>query len=52
MPLTGNGKLDRKALLTPEGKAYALRRYEAPTGGSETVLAAIWADFLHLERVV
>src|SRR5262249_54690061 len=48
MPLTPNGKLDRKALPSPEGYA---RKYEPPMGETETRLAQIWADALKLERV-
>ncbi|ATQ77349.1 non-ribosomal peptide synthetase [Massilia violaceinigra] len=51
MPLTPNGKLDRKALPAPEGSAYAQRAYEAPQGATETALAAIWAELLQLDRV-
>ncbi|MGB8988836.1 MAG: amino acid adenylation domain-containing protein, partial [Candidatus Sulfotelmatobacter sp.] len=51
MPLTPNGKLDRKALPAPEADAYAVRGYEAPRGEIETALAAIWGDVLKLERV-
>jgi acyl carrier protein len=51
MPLTANGKLDRKALPLPEGDAYAVRGYEAPQGELETRLAAIWADVLKMDRV-
>ena len=51
MPLTPNGKLDRKSLPVPEADAYATRRYEAPEGETETAVAAIWAELLHLERV-
>ena len=51
MPLTPNGKLDRKALPAPEGKAYGVRQYEAPQGATEELLAGIWAEVLNLERV-
>ncbi|MFN0039133.1 MAG: amino acid adenylation domain-containing protein [Burkholderiales bacterium] len=51
LPHTPNGKLDRKALPTPEGTAYAARTYEAPDGEIEIKLAQIWADVLKVERV-
>jgi amino acid adenylation domain-containing protein len=51
LPLTPNGKLDRKALPVPKADAYAVRGYEAPQGEVETILAAIWADVLKVERV-
>ncbi|WP_141720074.1 phosphopantetheine-binding protein, partial [Rhizobium sp. YK2] len=44
-------KLDRKALPSPEGDAYARRDYEAPQGEVEQALAAIWSELLGLERV-
>ncbi|MCA6113315.1 hypothetical protein J6497_40475, partial [Bradyrhizobium sp. CNPSo 4026] len=51
LPLTVNGKLDRKALPAPEDEAYARRAYEAPQGPIETQLATIWAELLGLARV-
>ncbi|MGX5845293.1 thioesterase domain-containing protein [Mesorhizobium sp. ArgA1] len=51
LPLTANGKLDRKALPAPEDDAYARRGYEAPQGAVETALAAIWAELLGVERI-
>jgi Phosphopantetheine attachment site len=51
MPLTANGKLDRKALPMPEGNVYAVRAYEAPHGEVETRLVGIWADLLNVGRV-
>jgi len=51
LPLTANGKLDRKALPAPDGEAYAARVYAAPEGPVEEALAAIWAEVLGLERV-
>ncbi|MVT56032.1 amino acid adenylation domain-containing protein, partial [Bradyrhizobium yuanmingense] len=51
LPLTVNGKLDRKALPPPADGAYARAAYEAPQGAVETALARIWAELLGLERV-
>ncbi|MGB7603033.1 MAG: amino acid adenylation domain-containing protein [Candidatus Sulfotelmatobacter sp.] len=51
MPLTANGKLDRKALPMPEGNVYAVRAYEAPHGEVETGLVGIWADLLNVGRI-
>ena len=51
LPLTQNGKLDRRALPTPEGDAYLRRDYEPPVGETEIKLARIWADLLKIERV-
>ncbi|WP_304413698.1 condensation domain-containing protein, partial [Methylobacter sp. BBA5.1] len=51
LPLTANGKLDRKALPAPEGDAYGAREYEAPQGETEQALAAIWSELLKVEQV-
>ncbi|WP_421556644.1 amino acid adenylation domain-containing protein [Pseudomonas kitaguniensis] len=51
LPLTANGKLDRKALPVPDQSALLSRGYEAPQGEVETLLAQIWQDVLKLERV-
>jgi amino acid adenylation domain-containing protein len=51
LPLTGNGKLDRKALPAPGSDAYAARVYEAPAGPVENTIAAIWASVLKLDRI-
>ena len=51
MPLTHNGKLDRKALPAPDSRAYALDAYEAPAGPVEEKLARIWAGVLGLDRI-
>ncbi|WP_259740732.1 amino acid adenylation domain-containing protein, partial [Pseudomonas poae] len=51
LPLTANGKLDRKALPEPGLEAMLSRGYEAPQGEVETTLAQIWADVLKLEQV-
>jgi amino acid adenylation domain-containing protein len=51
LPLTANGKLDRKALPVPAAEAYARRQYEAPQGPVETTLAALWVELLGVEQV-
>ncbi|MER8912205.1 AMP-binding protein, partial [Mesorhizobium sp. M0854] len=51
LPLTANGKLDRKGLPAPDDDAYARAAYEAPQGEIETTLAQIWAELLRVERV-
>ncbi|RUP70453.1 hypothetical protein D8M41_11520, partial [Rothia sp. HSID18069] len=51
IPLTSNGKLDRKALPAPGLDAVVSGVYEAPEGDIETTLAQIWQDLLGLEQV-
>lgn len=48
VPLTVNGKLDKRALPAPE---YTGDNYRAPSTATEEVLAAIYAQVLSLERV-
>jgi acyl carrier protein len=52
LPLTANGKLDRKALPEPDEQPSALERsYTAPRTELENVVADIWAEVLRLPRV-
>nr|WP_306298895.1 non-ribosomal peptide synthetase [Pseudomonas syringae] len=51
LPLTTNGKLDRKALPAPDQSALASREYEAPQGEAEEIIAQLWQDLLGVERV-
>ncbi|PTT24776.1 non-ribosomal peptide synthase/polyketide synthase [Pseudomonas sp. HMWF021] len=51
LPLSPNGKLDRKALPAPDLAALSVREYEAPVGEVEIVLAQLWAELLKVERV-
>ncbi|MFA0945432.1 MULTISPECIES: non-ribosomal peptide synthetase [Pseudomonas syringae group] len=50
MPLSTNGKLDRKALPRPDATQLQ-RQYVAPSTEQEQQMAAIWADVLKVERV-
>ncbi|KAF9566389.1 hypothetical protein EC968_003794 [Mortierella alpina] len=51
LPLTSNGKLDRRALPAPSDDDYAREAYEAPQGEIEKALALIWCELLQLKRV-
>ncbi len=51
LPLSPNGKLDRRALPAPQLGAYASRQYEPPQGEVEEIIAAIWRSLLRQERV-
>ncbi|UII73719.1 non-ribosomal peptide synthase/polyketide synthase [Pseudomonas sp. HN11] len=49
MPLSPNGKLDRKALPKPE--AQVSEAYQPPQSVIEQQVAAIWSDVLGVERI-
>ena len=51
LPLTANGKLDRKVLPAPDDQAFARRAYEPPHGKTEIALAALWRELLGVERI-
>ncbi|MFJ6721770.1 amino acid adenylation domain-containing protein [Streptomyces sp. NPDC091259] len=50
LPLTANGKVDRKALVVPEEPAGPTAFEEAATE-VEKIVAAVWAQMLQVERV-
>ncbi|MBW5281365.1 amino acid adenylation domain-containing protein [Burkholderia gladioli] len=50
LPLSANGKLDRRALPAPADADFARDAYAVPVGETETRLAALWAEVLGLER--
>jgi len=49
-PLTPNGKLDRRALPVPTS-VRTTETYIAPRTAVEEVVAGIWSELLHVERV-
>ncbi len=51
LPLTANGKLDRRALPEPEVGLAAVAEYVAPSNSMEEVLAEIWTELLGVPRV-
>jgi len=50
MPLTANGKLDRRALPAPDPELNR-QHYVAPSTDLELTLAAIWCDVLNVQQV-
>ncbi|MGD2085956.1 MAG: amino acid adenylation domain-containing protein [Candidatus Aminicenantes bacterium] len=51
IPLTPNGKLDRKALPKPEGKIHPGAGYAPPKTGIEKTLVRVCQEMFHLERI-
>jgi amino acid adenylation domain-containing protein len=53
LPLTPNGKVDRRALPAPDGQAAAGKEivFEAPQSRLEQSVAAVWRDFLGIEKI-
>jgi acyl-coenzyme A synthetase/AMP-(fatty) acid ligase/acyl carrier protein len=49
MPLTANGKVDKKALPAPDG-SHLQGLYVAPKSNSEKALVKIWADLFKLDE--
>ena len=51
MPLTPNGKVDKKALPMPDSHMKAKAEYEAPRNEFEEVLVRVWSEVLGVEKV-
>jgi len=51
MPLSSNGKLDRKSLPAPRQDAFSRRMHEEPVGDMEKTLANLWQELLAVEKV-
>jgi len=52
LPLTANGKVDRRALPPPRSERPSLEEsYVAPRTATETILAGIWGEVLRIDRV-
>ena len=51
LPLTGNGKVDRKALPLPEGGSSEAVEYIEPRNEVEQALCEVWQEVLKQERV-
>ncbi|EZH74456.1 hypothetical protein ATO12_11855 [Aquimarina atlantica] len=51
MPLTSNGKIDKKSLPEPDANQLSTNEYVAPETTTEKQLATIWKELLGLEKV-
>jgi amino acid adenylation domain-containing protein/FkbM family methyltransferase len=51
LPLTRNGKVDRKGLPAPDTGAFSARGYEEPVGEIELALASAWSELLKVDKV-
>ncbi|MBW4649611.1 MAG: amino acid adenylation domain-containing protein [Kastovskya adunca ATA6-11-RM4] len=52
LPLTSNGKVDRRGLPAPESHRPDLQEvYQAPRSEVERAIATVWQSVLHLEKV-
>ncbi|WP_122386926.1 non-ribosomal peptide synthetase [Pseudomonas syringae group genomosp. 7] len=51
LPVTANGKLDRKSLPAPDRDSIASHAYEAPQSAIEIALAGLWAELLQVAQV-
>jgi amino acid adenylation domain-containing protein len=52
LPLTANGKVDRKALVVPDDALEEeTRAYQAPRTPLEEIVAEVWSNLLDVERV-
>jgi amino acid adenylation domain-containing protein len=50
-PLTPNGKLDLKALPSPDARKEAPARFEEPRSETERAIARAWQEVLGVERI-
>ncbi|MFA0960201.1 amino acid adenylation domain-containing protein [Roseivirga sp. BDSF3-8] len=50
MPISLNGKIDRKALPAPVIE-YSSEKYVAPTTDTEAKMASIWSEILGIEKI-
>jgi len=51
LPLTENGKLDRRRLPAPEDRAQLGQGYVAPRSATEELLSELWGSVLNLDEV-
>jgi aryl carrier-like protein len=51
LPVTPNGKIDRKALPAPQADAFGTRSTAQPQGPVECAIASLWVELLKHDRI-
>ncbi|KAG0196829.1 hypothetical protein BGX28_009696 [Mortierella sp. GBA30] len=51
LPLTNNGKVNRRALPAPDVSSFITQDYEPPQGELESALVSIWSELLKIDRI-
>ncbi|KAG0200037.1 hypothetical protein BGX28_006796, partial [Mortierella sp. GBA30] len=51
LPLTNNGKIDRRALPQPDSASFVTQSFVPPEGDIEIGIAAIWSEILKVDRI-
>ncbi len=51
LPLTANGKIDRRALPAPRAEQAPITQYVAPRDATEEAICEVWREVLGYERV-
>ncbi|TRU41489.1 MAG: non-ribosomal peptide synthetase, partial [Microcystis aeruginosa Ma_QC_Ca_00000000_S207] len=51
LPLTANGKIDRRALPPSESSSEPSEKYVAPRNPIEDILVNVWSEILKVEKV-
>ncbi len=51
LPITPNGKVDKKALPKPSSEAFVTQDFVGARNGNEAILCDIWSEVLAVERV-
>ncbi|WP_159025668.1 non-ribosomal peptide synthetase/type I polyketide synthase [Aquimarina sp. Aq78] len=51
MPLTPNGKINRKGLPDPDESEFSTQEYTAPTNEIETQMVTVWENLLGIDKI-
>ena len=51
LPVTPNGKIDKRALPVPDDSEILIKQYEPPRNETDEKLAVIWQELLGVDRI-